>query len=157
MKHILLLTALFFIVGCNNEEAVNPIVLNLMLTELESRIEQLESTNKVISASIIKLYNADGKMVAYLGNSEGGGGILQTFNADGKKVAHLGGGFLESFNADGKKNVYLGTNKQGNGMVKTFDNLGVVTGYFGTSNNDDGMIELYDAYGDLGWSVSGRK
>ena len=81
MKHILLLTTLFFIVGCNNEDAVNPIALSLMLTELESRIEQLERphTNRVISASIIKLYNADG------------------------------------------------------------------------------MIKLFDEYGDLGWSVSGRK
>jgi hypothetical protein len=145
MKHILLLTALFLIVGCNNEQNVNPIVLTSILDELESRIEKLESRNKVISASIIKLYNADGKMVAYLGAGENEGGILKTYNKEGQNYAYIGN-HLRTYNDDGKETVYLGTAENGGGIITTNNADGKETVYLGANAGEDGgsLLRLYN-------------
>ena len=102
-------------------------------------------------------FNADGKETVYLGNGEGGVGILKTFNADGKETVYLGDGNLHTYNADGKETAYLGTGTEGFGFLKTSNNHGVMTGYFGTDNTNDGVVVLFDRYGDEGWGEDGKQ
>ena len=180
MKHLLILSAFMFWVGCESERIAK---LENDVETLENDVENFAKMFKGIingDKNSIILYNADGKEIVYLGESEGGNGFLRTFNADGNETAYLGtgeggDGLLRTSNSDGNETAYLGTSDVGNGMLITsnsdgnetatlggghlsvFNKAGETVGYFGTNKDNDGVATLHDRYGDFGWGVSGKK
>ena len=128
---VCLTASVFIFMGTQNKN-LGDIVVNSISIKSENG-----ETN--IYDGYIQTNNADGKLTAYLGTGEGGGGQVQTFNADGKLT------------------TYLGTGESGSGFLETHNTLGVMTGYFGTNNNNDGIVTLSDRYGDKGWRQSGKQ
>ena len=137
-----------------------------------------------ITVSSITVVDEDGKDMGVLGYSEFGGflGIYSKSAPD--KIVLLsatpgGGGGLILFNEQEKPVISLGSKEGGRGDFSLYDDEesrvvvlttveygGILAIYNSHKNltsglsideNEDGFIFLNDRYGDLGWSMTGKK
>ena len=154
MKHLLILSAFMFLVGCESERISQ---LENDVKKLESDVENFTKMFKGIingDKNSISLHNSDGKEIVYLGESIGGNGFLQIYNSDGKLTAYLGtgeggDGILRTHNSDGKLTTYLGTGESGNGILGTHNSDGKQTAYLGTGESGYGILHISNSDGKL--------
>ena len=141
---------------------VKSLVIGVLATVLFFTMIGAKSKNanfNTITAKEIKIVNSEGKTVAKL-RSYKGEGILDILNRKGKAVAYLGSlnreGFLGIFNKEGKVVAGLGSDK-GGGTLEIYNKHGNEVATVQANKEGDGTIYLLDRYGDLGWTMTGKK